>query len=87
MKTVEEYINILNEVNINVENNFPNWKMISDKGKFASLFSKCLPDSLTYEDICVLCFYLHNRPEIKTESVKKEDRIPVQNIESKNLLN
>lgn len=80
MKTTEEYLDLLIQTEKAIEDNYPNYKMISDKGKFASLFSKCLPDQLTYEDICILCFYEHARPQVSVPT-NKEDRLPTKKEE------
>jgi len=78
MKTNEEYIKILDESIKIVEDRYPNYKMISDRAKFASMFSKCLPNELTYEDISILCFFFHRKPDPSAPIVQKVEAQPEQ---------
>ena len=59
MKTIKEYETIL-ETTINyIEQYFPNWRMIQTKESFGSMFARCLPRPLSYEDVAILCFMFH----------------------------
>lgn len=59
MKTPEEYQEMLKYTIDRVEKYFPNWKLVQTKEGFASMFARCMPTELTYEDIAVLCFLFH----------------------------
>ncbi len=65
MLTHEEYKTILTSTIKNVEERFPNWNLLDSKEKFASVFARCMPNNLTYEDISIVCFMFHEREKLK----------------------
>jgi len=63
MKTTEEYQTILKFTTERIEQYFPNWRMVQTKEGFASMFARCMPPDLTYEDIAIVCFLFHRREQ------------------------
>ena len=64
MKTQEEYMKIFIETSYQIEKRFPNWNMLNNTQAIYSLFAKCLPDGLSYEDVvsvCALFFCIPNK--------------------------
>ena len=59
MKTQEEYRAILDYTVKRVDEYFPNWRIIQSKENFASMFARCMPPNMTYEDIAIVCFLFH----------------------------